>query len=257
MPVLVTDAHTSTGAAVVRRILAAGGEVRAYGAGVDDSLRAAGAIVANGDADDEGRLEAALEQVHTVIHLGPGLLGSARIPMEVAAATLATAAEHAGVQRVIALSVLGAGQGDDFRAAKGRVESLLQDADLPTVVLRVGLIVTPALLAAVRSLPADAPARGNLHAPLRLDDLLDVLAGLDDLRSTASAGHVVFHAAGPDRIQLGAWLDAQGTGRVGSTWAPIEGRSVLGAALATDAWVPGPTDGRDVFGFLGTTPRPS
>jgi len=266
VPVLVTDAHTSVGEQIVRRILREGGEVRAFGAGVDGSLRAASAIVANADADDEGRLEAALEQVHTVIHPGPSLLAEADIPAEIAAATLATAAENAGVRRIIALSVLGAGGGDPYREAKGRAEQLLEDGAVPTVVVRTGLVATSDAVARLRTLPAEDAAMSLSHAPLRPDDLLDALAGLDVLRSTAQQGHVVFHAVGPDKATLGAWLaGAQGGlghaesagSRVGSVYRPIREGSQLIQALRTDAWVPGPDDGPDVFAFLSIPPRPA
>lgn len=263
MPVLVTDAHTSIGARIVSRILEEGGEVRAFGAGVDGSLRAQGAIVANADADDEGRLEAALEQVHTVIHPGPGLIGSVAVPADIAATTLATAAENAGVQRVIALSILSAGTGDPYRQAKGRVEETLAAAAVPTVVVRTALVATDDVLVPLRTLPEDAHERDLTHAPLHDRDLLDVLAGLDDLRSTVQAGHVVFHAAGPQQLPLGEWLDAivaapqlEGPGRVGAVYRPVESEPLLAAALATDAWVPQKGDGPDVFEFLGMRARP-
>src|SRR5690606_28290720 len=108
VPVLVTDAHTSVGARIVRRILEQGGEVRAFGAGVDGSLRAAGTSIATVAAADEGRPEAALEQAHTVSHPGVGLLGDHVDWAEMAATALASAAVNAGVQRIIALSILGA-----------------------------------------------------------------------------------------------------------------------------------------------------
>jgi nucleoside-diphosphate-sugar epimerase len=264
--VLVTGAHTSVGARIVRRILEEGGEVRAFGAGVEGSLRTAGAIVADADADDEGRLEAALEQVHTVIHPGLGLLDAPGIPAEVAAATLATAAENAAVQRVIPLSILSAGDTDRYREAKGRVERLLADTSVPTVVLRTGLVATEELLVRLRSLPSGAPERDVIHAPLHPEDLLDVLAALDNLRSTAQEGHVVFHAVGPEQAALGDWLDAQAgaagggggpASRVGTVYRPVAAGSLLADALATDAWRPSPRDGLDVFEFLGLAARPT
>ncbi|MFT5222988.1 MAG: hypothetical protein ACI867_001298, partial [Glaciecola sp.] len=102
MPVLVTQADTTLGTALVRRLLATGGQVRAYcSAGGDVAiLRAAGAIVAAGDVDDEGRLEAACEQVHTVIHLAGGLLSPSPERIVADAASVANAAGSAGVHRL-------------------------------------------------------------------------------------------------------------------------------------------------------------
>jgi hypothetical protein len=70
MPVLVTSAQHPLARRIALRLLEEGGEVRAYAHGAVADLRAAGAIVASGEVDDEGRLEAAMVQVHTVVHVG-------------------------------------------------------------------------------------------------------------------------------------------------------------------------------------------
>ncbi|MEX2504715.1 MAG: hypothetical protein WD378_07685, partial [Egicoccus sp.] len=66
MPVLVTAAHRPLAKQIALRLLQEGGEVRAYGSGDTSQLRSAGAFVATGTADDEGRLESAMAEVHTV-----------------------------------------------------------------------------------------------------------------------------------------------------------------------------------------------
>jgi hypothetical protein len=80
MPVLVTGAEHALGRAAVAALHRSGGEVRAYldplaaPDGTIDRLRAAGAKVARGTLDDEGFLETALEQVHSVVHTAADVL---------------------------------------------------------------------------------------------------------------------------------------------------------------------------------------
>src|SRR5207245_8883525 len=62
------------GRAVVPRLVELGGQVRAFVRRDDEALRRLGVHVAVGEADDEGRLESALEQVHTLVHLIGGAL---------------------------------------------------------------------------------------------------------------------------------------------------------------------------------------
>ncbi|MEX0835077.1 MAG: hypothetical protein WD010_03230, partial [Nitriliruptor sp.] len=74
MPVLITGAHRPLARRIAAALLEEGGEVRAHTSGDAASLRAGGAIVAGGDADDEGHLESSMAQVHTVVHVGRGVL---------------------------------------------------------------------------------------------------------------------------------------------------------------------------------------
>src|SRR5687768_6455422 len=135
MPVLITGAETPEGLATARRLARTRGEVRAF-ADVDaaeaaEALRSLGCKVARGTLDDEGHLEAALEQVHTVIHLAGGPMTD---PDEVldAAATVLSAAIGAGCRRMIYASHLGAGdpRGNAYLEACAEVEALIADAPL-------------------------------------------------------------------------------------------------------------------------------
>src|ERR671919_1154539 len=74
MPVLVTGATGVVGRALVPRLVESGGEVRVYVRRDVPEYRALGVKVAIGEADHEGRLESALEQVHTLVHLVGGPL---------------------------------------------------------------------------------------------------------------------------------------------------------------------------------------
>ncbi len=263
MPVLVTAADTPLGGLLVARLLREGGEVRAYcsGSGSTAALRAAGAIVATGDLDDEGRLEAAMEQVHTVIHVAGGLLSRDAETVSFTADVVATAAAQAGVRRLVGLSLPGADPGADepLRRAKGMGEAAFRSAAVPSVVIRTSLVDTPGLRAALAGVALPPDVAGRTVAPLRAADLVEVLAAIDAVRSEAHEGHVVFHADGPTRMSLDAYRERVGlTGpgaRVGRRYrAPGADPLLLGAldgpwttdgGVAVDAWAftevhPGP-----------------
>lgn len=265
MPVLVTVDGSSVSHRLVARLLDEGGEVRAYvSRGAGAALRAAGAFVATGDVDDEGRIEAALEQVHTVVHVAADLLAPSVEHVETAARTLVTAAGNAGVRRLIVVGLAGvatltAGGSDPLRAALARLETTLQGAPIPTVVLRTSLLDTPELRDALAS---DRPS-GDLAdvavAPVRDTDLVELVTAFDGLRSEAHEGHVVFRAEGPARTTLGEHVAALGLteSRVGRTYRPADAHPLLRPALA-GPWLDGASALFDAWEFTGIAPqRPS
>jgi uncharacterized protein YbjT (DUF2867 family) len=265
VPVLVTRAHTTLGQLAVARVLRSGGEVRAFVTGAVDvqALRRAGAVVASGELIDEGHLEAAMEQVHTVVHLGRGLLAASADRIVEEAATVLTAALGAGVRRLITTSVTGADPraDDPLRAALGEVERLFADAPLPSVALRLSLVDTPALrdaLAAAR--PGSAALAGRV-APVRVEDVVEAISFLDEIRSTAHEGHVVLAAPGPERLTLAGYLERVGVGApgavgrlVGRVWRDPATRPLLAGAL-DGPWIPDPR-WPVVWDLAGTVPRP-
>lgn len=261
MPVLVTAADSPLGIRTVTRLLREGGEVRAYcrGTGPVSQVRGMGAIVATGDLDDEGKLEAAMEQVHTVIHLAGGLASPSAEQVVFETDVVATAAVQAGVRRLLSLSLPGADPSADepLRRAKGMAEDALRGAGLPTVVVRTSLVDTPTLrdLLAGRTLPERILERPV--APLRVDDLVDALAELDAVRSEAHEGHVVLHADGPTTMTLSAYLDRVGvsSSRVGRRYRPAEATPLLPGALE-GPWVNAGDPTFDVWGFTGLRPGP-
>lgn len=204
MPVLVTSAQRSLPRRIARRLLDEGGEVRAYAHGEVTSLRAAGAMVASGEVDDEGRLEAAMEQVHTVVHVGGGLLSRDLDALERDADVVATAAANAGARRVIVLSLPGADPDADepLRRAKGRIEARFAEAAPPSVALRVSWVDTAAATDAVLAGGLLAEAEDVEVAPVRVEDLLELVVAFDRARSRAAEGHLVVAADGPDRLTL-------------------------------------------------------
>jgi uncharacterized protein YbjT (DUF2867 family) len=263
MPVLVTAADAPLGSLVAARLLQEGGEVRGYctGGGAVAELRGAGAIIATGDLDDEGRLEAAMADVHTVIHLGGGLHSTDAAAVARDAGVVATAAGQAGIRRLIALSLPGADPAatEPLRRAKGEAEQVLARTGIPTVVIRTSLVDSGRLRDALAGTPLPGPVRDRTVAPLRTRDLVEVLAQLDAVRSEAHEGHVVFHADGPTRMSLDDYRERVGLtapqARVGRTYRPAGAEPLLIDAL-DGPWV---TDGDaafDAWRFTGVRPGP-
>jgi uncharacterized protein YbjT (DUF2867 family) len=253
MPVLVTGADRPLARRLGLRLLEDGGQVRVYGAGDVEALRAAGAFVASGTPDDEGRLEAALADVHTVVHVGTGLL-TADVGREVDEVdTLVAAACGAGVARIIALSVPGAdpGAADRLRRAKGEAEARLQEAPVPTIVIRVGLLDTPRLRDALATGGFGPRELARVVAPVQVADLLELIVAFDAARSRAAAGHLRVAADGPVRMPLAALVDDPS--RVGRRLPSAAALATLAESLAGPWWT---ATGELVDGweFAGLTP---
>lgn len=261
MPVLLTRPASAVATATASLLLDDGAQVRLFGPSAPVTLRARGAFVAIGDHDDVGVLEAALEQVHTLVHVGPGLLvdDPARLLAEGVAAV--DAAVRAGVQRIVLLSLPGASltAGDPLRRAAGALEEHVAVAPAPTVVVRPSLVDTAVVRDAAAFLtgtPDDV-----VVAPVRVEDLAEGLLALDRARSRADEGHVVFRATGPEQLTLDDWLHrtgvrgAGGDELVGRTYRP-GGSSVLREALRGPWTDPADATTADLWAFAGIRPRP-
>lgn len=258
---LLTRPSAAVATAAAAALLDDGAQVRLFGPSAPASLRARGAFVASGDHDDVGLLEAALAQVHTLVHVGSGLLvdDPARIHGEGVA--VVDAAVRARVERIVLLSLPGASVSADepLRRAAGALEAHARSVDVPTVVVRPSLVDTEALRDAVAFLPTTPDE--IVVAPLRVEDLAAGLLEIDRARSEASSGHVVFRADGPEPLTLDQWLRRTGVrgdgdaDLVGRTYRP-GGSSTLRAALA-GPWTD-PDDDRtaDLWSFASLTPRP-
>lgn len=261
MPVLITGAHRPLARRIAAALLEEGGEVRVHSDGDVASLRAGGAIVASGTADDEGHLESALAQVHTAVHVGRGVLAPSADTLVEEAATLVRAASGAGVRRLIALSVVGASPAasDPLRAAAGEVEALLAAAPVPTVVLRLSLVDTPAIRDALATAGLSPEELDRPVAPVRPSDVVALAVAFDRLRSSARAGHAVFTAEGPARLTLGDHLERVGVARPGR--GSLVGRRALDPRRVPmllpslgGPWVDDGSDLPDAWSFTGTTP---
>lgn len=212
MPVLVTGAETALGRMVVRAARAGGGEVRAYldGAVAGDAeaagLRALGCKVAVGEIDDEGRLETALEQVHTVIHCWGGPLTDPDEELD-GLAVLVSAAVGAGCRRVVWASHQGAGDPRDvaYLRACAEGEELLAEAPLESIVIRRALTYGPGdqLTARLAGGPEGVRPEAR-HAPLTTGDLAAAMVRADAMARGGVRGDLalVLELAGPEVVSL-------------------------------------------------------
>ncbi len=258
VPVLVTAADLPLSRRLVLRLLDEGGEVRAYGAGDLSAARAAGAFIATGTVDDEGRLEAALADVHTVVHVGGGVTSADPWRQVRDVEVLLTAAQGAGVQRIIALSLPGAGTDieEPLRRAKGEVEQRLADTPIPTIVLRCSLVATPAILTMMAAAGLGSASRRTEVAPVRVEDLLEVVVAFDRARSQSSTGHLVVAVDGPERLTIEDLLERSGPrGLVGARIPSIEVAAALEGALTGPWWTDDPVI-HDGWRFADHRPRP-
>lgn len=257
MPVLVAPADTPLGVALVRSLRALGGEVRAYATGAGDvgALRAAGAFVAVGDLDDEGRLDAAMTDAHTVIGLHADPLAADAEVLDTRLRVFLTAAHKAEVARLVVRSVpRPSGGADPLRRVCAAIEQALPSLPLPTVAVRTSLVDTPALRDAVVSLGAARVDTGVEVATLHLDDVVDALVALDEARSTMATGHAAFHLQGRSR-SLGSYLAHCGDGLVGRVYTPTTKVPLLAPALRTPWVEPSGDATADLMAFAGLTQR--
>ncbi|MEX0868521.1 MAG: hypothetical protein WD011_02510 [Nitriliruptoraceae bacterium] len=264
MPVLVTDASNTLARRCAVRLLEEGGEVRAYGGGDLSVLRAAGAMVSAGTPDDEGRLEAALTDVHTLLHVGVGLLTARPEERHVDTSTMLTAALNAGVARIISLSVPGAATDapDGLRRAKGALETALAAAPIPTIVVRTSLIDTPTVRdALVTTAPEDVD--DVPVAPVTVADIVELVVAFDAARSRSTSGHLVVAADGPERMTIRDYRHAVGTAarqragsRVGRRLVPADATETFVAALKGPWWSDDPVllDGWKFADIAPTSP---
>lgn len=260
MPVLVTAWEPTLSTALLRRLAGLGGEVRAFCAGEAPVavFRQLGVICASGSLLDEGHLETAMEQVHTVVHvLADPLHGDADRLVEETAAVV-SAAIGANVRRILGLSVAGAAEaGDPLRRAAGEAEQLVREAPSPSVVVRLSLVDTPELRHALARTPLSREALATPVAALRPGDVAALMAWLDDRRDLAAD---LLAADGPGVEPLRDYLRRVGitplslTGRMGGRWragqpAPLLAES-LSAPWTSDDAVP------DAWTLSGIRPLP-
>jgi uncharacterized protein YbjT (DUF2867 family) len=210
MPVLVTAADTAAGRATVLALLRGGGQVRAWvgpepdRSGAAEWLRGRGVKVGRGDLDDEGRMEEALEQAHSVVHLAGGLLDDPASMVEDAASVL-SAALGAGCRRLLWVSAIGAGNpdGNPYLEACAAVERLLEDAPMETIVLRRALTYGPGdELTGLLARGAPEQARHSRHVPLHTDDLATAIAVADQREKPPGDLHLVLSVGGPEEVTL-------------------------------------------------------
>ena len=236
MPVFVTHADTSVGVDLVRALVADGADVRAFATADGDvaAVRAAGAIVAVGDHDDEGHLEAAMTHAHTVVVPDVGWLTSADAVVR-DWSTIVTAAVAADVTRIVVASLVGADATADvpILAALGGVEDGLATAAPQSLVVRTDGVVEDGHADVVATLATVQECRGAVMAPVARADLVAGLVALDAARSGRSGGHAVFTALGStDEVSPPPTGDESARGSlVGRRWIPPVQRDGLVRAV--------------------------
>ena len=182
--ILVTGATGLIGAAVVRRLTAAGLPVRCL---VRDPRRLGAervrVSIALGDLADPRSFRHALRGVETVLHLAATIRDQPRASIEevngLGTWRLLRAAETAGVRRFVFFSALGASphQRTRFFRAKGLAEQAVAQADVPHTIFAPSIVYAPgdpwlSLLNTLSLLPA-VPVSGSGRArfqPMWADD---------------------------------------------------------------------------------------
>lgn len=183
MPVLVTGATGVVGRALIPRLVETGGQVRVYVRRDVPEYRALGVKIAIGEADHEGRLESALEQVHTIVHLIGGPVPEKGVTVEWlnldTTEVALRAATNAEVQRFLFLSHVGADPSSDhpYLAAKGRAEEAIHSARLEYAILRCAPILAPGS-ALMTFLERGGSGDARL-SPLAVEDCVDALVEAD------------------------------------------------------------------------------
>lgn len=218
-PVLVTGAEQPAARLLAALLVAGGGEVRVF---VDlerpdradpDVFRALGCKVAQGALDDEGHLEAACEQVHTVVHLAVDPLRD-EVLVEHAAAVV-SAAVGAGVRRLVVASDLVLDQPEvpdglaGWVAALHEVEELAADLPGETLVLRRALGSSPdepLLRSAAGAAVQGEVDLGGLHHALAASDLARTIAAWDAERTGGGDGEAILRLRGPVEVTAEALI---------------------------------------------------
>lgn len=190
MPVLILAAAEDLD--IVRplaaRLLADGGEVRAYLDDDDFELRNMGCKLALGSLDDEINLEGALTNVHTFI---PILTDPARVSEQSSLdrlVELGLACAHAAAAASIAQTILplSIASGSDNALGQGlaRIEQEFRESTEPLCVLRVGFLWGPErpLLACIRALgrPDAGLARDARVRVVQVEDFVVLVTSADD-----------------------------------------------------------------------------
>jgi uncharacterized protein YbjT (DUF2867 family) len=225
--ILVTGATGHVGSELVRRLAAAGEPVRAMTRRPAKARLPAGAEAVYGDAADPASLDAALAGVDGVFLMSAQAVGTAPEPTHDLA--LAAAAARAGVRRVVKLSTLDGGRGDDPIARWQRTaETAVTDParGFAWTLLRPGRFMSNALQWTGQLRAGDEvaiPFADRSAASVDPADLAEIAA----LALTSTSGHAgaVYELSGPQSL------------------TPTEELAVLGEILGRDLRVrPVPTD---------------
>jgi len=215
--ILLTGATGTVGSALLRRLTAAGAEVRCL---VRDPRRLGPdrvrVQIALGDLADPASFRNALRGVRTVIHLAAAIRDQPRASIEelngVATLRLLRAAERAGTQRFVFFSAIGATLQSPTRffRAKALAERAVVESPLHTTVVAPSLVYAPGdpwlrLLERLSLLPV-MPLSGSgraLYQPVWADDVAACVVRLVDHQARSrEAGASGAASADAERLEL-------------------------------------------------------
>ncbi|MEU0947011.1 NAD(P)H-binding protein [Streptomyces canus] len=200
--ILVTGATGHVGSELARRLVAAGEPVRAMTRRPAEARLPAGAEAVYGDAADPASLEAAFAGADGVFLMSAQAVGTAPEPTHDLA--LAAAAQRAGVSRVVKLSTLDGGTGDDPIARWQRTaEAAVTDParGFAWTLLRPGRFMSNALQWAGQLRAGDEvaiPFADRPAASIDPADLADIAAAA--LTSTAEHAGATYELSGPQSL---------------------------------------------------------
>lgn len=207
--ILVTGATGFIGSRLVDALVAADRGVRglARQPAKLDEVENRGAEAHLGDVADPGSLEGAFEGVDQVVHLAAVIRPPRDFePVNVEGTrTVLDRAVSADVDRFLHMSVLGADPGADhpYLRSRGRAEDAVRDSGLDATIVRSSLVYGPGdhVVSTIRDLTrgpvTPVPGSGDVRlAPIRVDDLVDVLVRIVD----APPKRRVVEVGGPDVV---------------------------------------------------------
>jgi uncharacterized protein YbjT (DUF2867 family) len=209
---LLTGATGLVGSAVLRRLVAEGGQVRCL---VRDPRRLGAQRVrvqiALGDLTDPPSFRNAMRGVHTVVHLAASIRDQPQGSIEelngIATWRMVEAAERSGVERFVFFSALGASTHQRARClrAKALAEQAVREARLRSTVFAPSIVYAPGgtwltLLERLALLPV-VPVSGRgraVYEPIWAEDVADCV--IASLREPNGSGHERFELAGPQTL---------------------------------------------------------
>ncbi|MEC3976846.1 SDR family oxidoreductase [Amycolatopsis sp. H20-H5] len=244
-PILVTGGTGTLGREVVRRLLAAGQDVRVLSRHSRPEADREPYAWATGDLSTGAGLDAALAGTGTIVHCATA---QGRHKDVEATRALVDAAKRAGGPHLVYISIVGIEQVPfSYYRAKVDTERVVEDAGLPWTILRATQFhdLVTALSAAQRFLPVTLMPAGFRFQPI---DAGEVAGRLVDLATGSPAGRVP-DLGGPEiltaRALAKSYLEATGRRRVVVS-LPLPGaaaRAVREGALLT----PGHADGKRTY----------
>jgi NADH dehydrogenase len=214
---LLTGATGEVGSALLRRLVAAGADVRCL---VRDPRRLGAQRVrvqiALGDLADPPSFRNAMRGVRTVVHLASSTRDQPRGSIEelggIATWRMVTAAERAGVERFVFFTALDASTHHRARffRAKALAEQAVTEAQLESIVFAPSLIYAPGdrmlrlfeRLALLPAMPISGSGRA-IYQPIWAEDVADcVMAALSRPAHPGNGGpsHERYELAGPETL---------------------------------------------------------